>query len=183
MLISKNKKYLSFLSTLFFVALIISCDKTTVSKIDPDVDINGRWELVVVRNSVDLKNGEDTNRDDDFSGQGLFFEFNSNGTYETNASINLGSVSKSDDIISGTYIKGEKDLQLQYSFEDFGIDANIILDIATLSNDELIVVVTEQTLIQAFDDNLGTLNAFERAAAELFLGNLVELETRIEMAR
>lgn len=165
---------------MFFVT---ACDKTTVSKIDPEVDIIGRWDLLVVRNSIDLQNGDDTNNDSDFTGQGLFFDFKADGTYETNASINLGSVSKSDDIISGTFAKGEKDLQLQYTFADFGIDANIILDIAELSNESLVLVVTDNTLIQAFDDNLGSLNAFERAAAELFLGNIVELETRIEMTR
>lgn len=175
--------YLQFLTVVLSLFVVTSCDKTTVSKIDPEVDITGQWDLLVVRNSIDLKNGEDTNNDNDFQGQGLYFDFKSDGTYDTNASINLGSVSKSEQVISGTYTKNGEQLDLAYAFVDFGIDANISLDIAELSNNSLVVLVTEKTLIQAFDENLGSLNALQRAAAELFLGNIVELETRIEMAR
>jgi len=175
------KHYLQLSLLGFF--LVTSCDKTTVSKINPEVDITGQWDLLVVRSSIDLKNGEDTNNDENFEGLGLFFEFKTDGTYRTNTSINLGSVSKSDQVITGTYIKTEEQIQLEYSFEDFGINANISLDIAELSDKSLVLVLTEKSLIQAFDENLGQLDPFARAAAELFLGNIVELETRIEMTR
>lgn len=178
---TKNSYKLFTLALVTF--LITACDKTTVSKIDLEVDIVGTWDLLVVSNAIDLKSGEDTNNDTDFEGQGLFFDFKSDGTYETNTSINLGSVSKSDEIISGGYTKSGDKLNLAYSFPDFGIDADISLEITELSNNSLVVLLTDEALGQAFEDNLSNLDAFTRAAAQLYLSNLVDLETRIKMNR
>ena len=127
-----------FKSTLTIIALfsflLVSCDKSEDPEIDPTASVEGQWNVTTVKTTYQTKGTTAQVSDIDLSKEAVFFQFNSDGTYSTNAKINLTSITKSDKVFDGTYKLSKDKIELEYFLEDFSITAKFNFNLKLASN-------------------------------------------------
>jgi hypothetical protein len=168
---------------LFIIGIALSCNKSDDSQIDPAAGVTGEWQVTTVKTTLQNQGTVAQVTDIDLSTEAVFFNFKTDGTYTTNAKINLSSISKSDKIFEGTYKFEKENLELDYFLEDFGLSVKFDFKINELQSNKMTMALDEGSLLDAFNASIGQLSAANQVFAKLLINNIVDFEALINLKK
>lgn len=168
---------------LIFSFLFFSCNKDDDTLIDPAATVDGEWQVSTVKTTLQNKGTEAATTNLDLSSDGIYFNFQTDGTYSTNAKISLSSVTKSENIITGTYKFGSNNIELDYYLEDFSVNVDFNFTINELTNNNFVISLDEKSLTDAFNGSIGSLSAANQVFAKLLIDNIVDFEILINLKK
>lgn len=169
------KHTLAFFGLLF---ILFSCKKEDIV----NGNIQGDWQVDEVETTIQTAGTDKSTTSNDLSGQGILFSFKEDGSYSTNANINLNGLSKGSDQ-TGTYVKTNNTLEITYTIPDFNLDVNFTIAINSVTANYLQLEINQQALVNAFTGSLDTLSPTNRLLAQAFLNNLVDFKLLIDLSR
>lgn len=156
---------------LFMATVAVSCSKN--EDVTPDnATISGRWKLDRVTNDAQFSNGDSEVTDDDYTNTDLYFNFAEDGTYTTNADIELGVISEGDGTINnGTFSYAENELSLTYYDSFAEADVTLILN-SELNSNDLKLSIGLDGLKSSVQASSGNIDGFTRALIQAYLGTI-----------
>jgi hypothetical protein len=176
------KKTLSILFA--FGTLLVACDKSDDPfLIDASARVEGEWQVTTVKTTIQNKGASSQVNDLDLSEEKVFFIFNGDGTYSTNAKINLTSITKADKTSEGTYKYANENLELDYLLEDFNLRAKFNFKMNELQSNKMSISLDERSLLDAFNSSIGQLSGANQLLARLVIDNIVDFEALINLKK
>ena len=159
------------LLVLLMATVALSCNKK--DDVTPDnATISGNWKLNRVTSDSQFANGDTEEVDDDFSNSDLYFDFEEDGTYTTNAYIELGVISEGDGTINnGTYSYANNELSLTYYDPFADTDVTLLLD-TDINNSDLKLSIGLEGLRNSVQASSGSIDGLTRAVIQAYLGTI-----------
>lgn len=166
----KSKIVILFLllSTAFF-----SCEK------DDSVSTS-KLEGKYVLNSVDLKTqftGEAEDKStENVASKGIYYTFEANGNYTTNAYWSIGEIDKDTKVNTGTYTVSGDVITIKYTDSELGKELNQKMQIKTNNGTDLVLYLGKTELLESFKGASAGLDAFTAAFVSIFLDSILKFE-------
>ena len=161
--------YFSFLCLLF----CISCRKENV---DAGQSIEKKWTLNTVDADIEIL-GQNTNKSKkEVREEGIFYEFKSDGTYLSNASWNLGEISKGTTISNGKYTYSKAILNIQYRDEGANLNLSQNLKVLEINNQLLVVYVGKEQVLESFNNAVSNLDFVTATLVRTLLGQILKFD-------
>lgn len=162
---------------------LLSCDKSDESLIDPSASVEGNWQVTTVKTTLQNSGSAPQVNDLDLSNEEVFFKFNTDGTYSTNAEINLTSITKADQVFESTYKYANEVIELDYFLEDFNIRVKFNFKVNELQSNKMAISLDEGSLLDAFNASLGQLSGANQIVARLLVNNIADFEAIINLKK
>lgn len=173
----------AFILLILFTVLFSACDKEDDSKIDPSATVVGEWQVTTVKTTLENNGSSPQVNDLDLSNDGVTFKFNADGTYSTNANINLTSITKADNIFESTYKYSNEVIELDYFLADFNIRVKFNFKVNELQTNTMSMSLDEGSLLDAFNASIGQLSGANQIVAQLLISNIVDFEALINLKK
>jgi hypothetical protein len=131
-------------------------------------------ETISLKSKIVDQAAEDEN--ENVAAQKMYYTFNPDGTYKTNATWSIGEINASGAVSTGKYtINGDK-LNISYQDNDLGKDLTQTMQIKTNSDTQLVLFIGLDELKTSLKAAAGGLDAFTAAFLEIFLSQMIQFE-------
>ncbi len=164
----------------FFFITVISIISIACSKTE-DISMNqlsGKWNLTNVSSKVELKDQSIDDSNKDVSSEQIYFEFDANGNYTTNAEISLvdNSLKKSASNSSNTYKISGDNFILTYTDAQLKQELTLYLNIVSLTTNQLELNISKTELLKSFEQSVTKLDPFTTALVNLYLDSILKFD-------
>ena len=166
------KKTILIIITLI-IASLSSCTKG--DDVSPS-SLSGKYELKIIDFNSKFSNEDPEKYTDDVSSQGIFYIFNTDGTYKTNAYWSIGEINSNGTESTGKYSLNGNVLSITYIDQDLEKELTQSMQIKTNTDTDLVLYMGLDEVKASFKAAASGLDAFTAAFLELFLGQMLEFE-------
>lgn len=138
--------------------------------------LEGTYNLETISLKSKVVDQAAENENENVAAQKMYYTFNSDGTYKTNATWSIGEINSSGTVSTGKYsISGNK-LNITYQDGDLGKELTQTMQIKTNSGTQLVLFIGLDELKTSLKGAAGGLDAFTAAFLEIFLSQMIQFE-------
>jgi hypothetical protein len=161
---------------IFFAVLglgISSCSKK--DEVIPST-LEGTYNLENISLKSKVADQAAENENENVSAQKMYYTFNSDGTYKTNASWSIGEINSSGTVSTGKYTINGNKLNITYQDGDLRKEITQTMQIKTNSDSQLVLFIDFDELKTSLKAAAGGLDTLTAAFLEIFLSQMIQLE-------
>ncbi len=174
---SLSHKIFAFATT---VILLAACEKE--DNVAP-LNIEGKWNADEVSSKMQFQNEDPTNSTEDLSSSGIYFNFDSDGTYTTNAILGIDNISAGDGTeYTNEYKIVDGKIQLTFKEADLGIPISLSFTPVIMDN-EMKITLTKKALLDDIASMSGKLDVFSEAILQAVVGQILDFEYTITLVK
>jgi hypothetical protein len=150
-----------------------SCSKK--DEVTPST-LEGTYNLETISLKSKVVDQAAENENENVSAQKMYYTFNSDGTYKTNATWSIGEINSSGAVSTGKYTINGNKLNITYQDGDLGKELTQTMQIKTNSDSQLVLFIGLDELKTSLKAAAGGLDAFTAAILEIFLSQMIQFE-------
>ncbi|AWW00252.1 lipocalin family protein [Arcticibacterium luteifluviistationis] len=177
-----KKRFLQLTLVILTAAVFVSCNKDNNEDIEPQVEITGKWNITSAESNFESQ-GDNTNSTFDLAKDNLFIEFNSDGTYTSNAEFGIGELALNPNgTVSNTYTynNGRLDLKLIES----SLKKEVILYFHTSSGSNSLILNSDiNDLLDAYNDQESSFDFLTSTIIEATIKTYAKLDFMVTLTK
>lgn len=162
------------------VFALVSCSSKE-KDVEPIV-LNGKYNLTRVNSEITFQDEQPEITDEDVSDQKIYFEFSSDGTYSTNASLGIANIEKDNQVNSNTYLIENNILIIDIVEADLNVPFKLYLNMAEAEN-QLTLSLGQPDLLKSFDASVSGMDAFSKALVQVLISQIVDFSYSLELTK
>ncbi|WP_255068778.1 lipocalin family protein [Lacihabitans sp. LS3-19] len=166
------KNHFLILITLI-VASLSSCTKS--DDVSPS-SLSGKYELKIIDFNSKFTSEDPEKYTDDVSSQGIFYIFNTDGTYKTNAYWSIGEINSNGTESTGKYSLKGNVLSITYIDQDLEKELTQSMQIKTNTDTDLVLYMGLAEVKDSFTAAATGLDPFTAAFLNIFIGQMLEFD-------
>ncbi len=138
--------------------------------------LEGTYNLETVALKTKVVDEALEEENENVASQKIYYTFNADGTYKTNAYWSIGEIGTNGASSTGKYTLKGDNLSITYQDEDLGKELTQTMQIKTNSDTQLVLYIGLAELKSSLKAAAGGLDPFTAAFLEIFLSQMIQFD-------